>query len=68
MTFAMLAGYGFLLYVAIGACVAVAFVIAGLHRALSPPAPFTPAARLLLLPGAAALWPYVLLRWLRSFG
>jgi len=68
MTFAMLAGYGFLLYVAFGACVAVAFVIAGPDRVLSQPASFTPAARLLLLPGAAALWPYVLLRWLRSAG
>jgi hypothetical protein len=68
MTFAMLAGYGFLLYVAIGACVAAAFVIAGVHRVLLQPTSFTPAARLLLLPGAAALWPYVLLRWLRSPG
>lgn len=68
MTFAMLAGYGFLLYVAIGACVAVAFVSTGIGRVLPQPTTFTPAARLVLLPGAAALWPYVLLRWLRSPG
>jgi hypothetical protein len=68
MTFAMLAGYGFLLYVAVGACVAMAFVSAGIDRVLPQPTAFTPAARLLMLPGAAALWPYVLLRWLRSHG
>ena len=27
---------------------------------------FTLGARLFLFPGAAALWPYVLLRWLRA--
>jgi hypothetical protein len=25
-------------------------------------------ARLLIIPGATALWPYVLMRWLRSRG
>jgi hypothetical protein len=27
---------------------------------------FTPGARLLLLPGAAALWPYVIMRWRKA--
>jgi hypothetical protein len=28
----------------------------------------TTGARILFLPGAAALWPYVLVRWLNSLG
>jgi hypothetical protein len=61
MTLAMLVGYGFVLYAFTGACVAVAFASAGVHRV--SPVSFTAGARLLLLPGAAALWPYVLFRW-----
>ena len=30
------------------------------------PAPMSLGARILILPGAAALWPYVLLRWLQG--
>ena len=30
------------------------------------PAPMSLGARILILPGVAALWPYVLLRWLRA--
>jgi hypothetical protein len=50
MTPASLIGCGLALYAAAGLGVGVAFVIAGAPR---------------VLPGAAALWPYVLLRWLR---
>lgn len=54
------------LYAAIGIATAVAFVIAGVTRV--QPAPVSVGARILILPGAAALWPYVLTRWLRARG
>lgn len=59
------------IYAAAGLAVAAAFVAAGAGRVLSAsdtsqPVSFTLGARLLILPGAAALWPYVLLRWLRA--
>jgi hypothetical protein len=53
-----------LLYALIGAVIGVAFVTVGVTRV--QPASLTPGARILILPGAAALWPYVLLRWLRA--
>jgi hypothetical protein len=57
---------GLALYVAAGLVTAVAFVIFGVTRVLPQPMPVTVGARILLVPGAAALWPYVLARWLRS--
>ena len=51
-------------YAAIGAVTALAFVTFGVTRV--QPAAVSLGARILLLPGAAALWPYVLLRWIRS--
>jgi hypothetical protein len=56
------------LYVVAGLVTAVAFVIFGVTRVLPQPMPVTVGARILLVPGAAALWPYVLARWLRSRG
>lgn len=53
-------------YAAAGAVTAVAFAAFGVTRV--QPAPMTLGARLLILPGAAAFWPYVLLRWLRARG
>jgi hypothetical protein len=55
---------GFALYVAVGVVTALAFVAFGVTQV--QPAPVTLGARILLLPGAAALWPIVLARWLRS--
>lgn len=52
------------LYVAIGAVTAVAFALFGLTRV--QPAAVSAGARILLLPGAMALWPYVLFRWLKA--
>jgi hypothetical protein len=52
------------LYAAAGAVTAVAFAAFGVTRV--QPAPMSLGARILILPGAAALWPYVLLRWLRA--
>ena len=55
------------LYAAAAGCaVAVAFLVFGVTRVLPEPAPVTLGARIVLLPGTAALWPYVLIRWLRS--
>jgi hypothetical protein len=64
----MLLGYGLAIYGAAGFCTALAFVIAGVDRVVAQPVSFTLPARLLLVPGAAALWPYILARWLRTRG
>ena len=52
------------LYAAIGVLTALAFVTVGVTRV--QPANVSLGARILLLPGAAALWPYVLMRWLKA--
>ena len=52
-------------YVGTGVIVAIAFLTFGLPRVL-PGKSVTPGARLLLLPGATALWPFVLGRWLEA--
>lgn len=64
MTPAILLGYSVAFYVAVGVCVALAFVTKGVDRVLDQKASFSVPARFLLLPGATALWPYVLSRWL----
>ena len=53
-------------YAVAGVAIAAAFVTFGVTRVLPEPAPVTVGARILLFPGAAALWPYVLMRWLKS--
>ena len=52
------------LYAAVGVVTALAFVSFGVTRV--QPAPVSLGARILILPGAAALWPYVLARWLKA--
>jgi hypothetical protein len=59
-------GYGLLLYAAAGVVTALAFVSVGLSHIFHPPLPTTLGARILLLPGAFALWPYILVRWRRA--
>lgn len=56
--------YGLELYVLVGVVTALAFVTFGVTQVL--PYSMTLGARILVLPGAAALWPYVLVRWLKS--
>jgi hypothetical protein len=51
-------------YVAIGLIAGLAFVAVGVVRVQA--APVTLGARILLLPGATALWPLVLARWLAA--
>jgi hypothetical protein len=60
--------YGILAYVLIGLAVAAGFVARGVTRVTDPPRPASIGARLLIIPGAAVLWPYVLARWLRAGG
>ena len=54
------------LYGLLGAVTALAFVTFGIARVLPAGTPVTPGARLLLMPGAALLWPYVLVRWAKA--
>jgi hypothetical protein len=68
MTAAAILLYVLALYAAAGLCTAAAFVWLGVGRVLphpegSEPMSFSPGARLILIPGAAVLWPYVLVRW-----
>lgn len=51
-------------YALAGLGVGLAFVIAGVTKV--QPAPVTLGARILLFPGAFALWPLVLARWLKA--
>jgi hypothetical protein len=58
--------YAFALYAAAGAVTALAFVSIGISQVVHPPVPATLGARLLWLPGAFALWPYILVRWVKA--
>jgi hypothetical protein len=53
-------------YTAAGAAIGLAFVTFGVARVVGEPMPVTLGARILIFPGAAALWPYVLVRWLKA--
>ncbi len=55
----------FWLYAVAGIAIALAFVSSGIAQVLPHPMPVTLGARILILPGAFALWPYILLRWRR---
>ena len=52
-------------YAVTGTVVAIAFLVFGVSRVL-PHVSVTSGAKFLLLPGAVALWPLVLGRWLKS--
>lgn len=53
-------------YLAIGVCFAVVFVIRGV-RAIDPVAATSPLSfRVILLPGAAALWPLLVHLWINA--
>jgi hypothetical protein len=49
-------------YLVAGLIVAIGFVSLGLQRVLAEPRPVTPGARIILVPGAALLWPYIAFR------
>jgi hypothetical protein len=58
--------YALALYAVAGVVTALAFVSVGLAQVVHPPLPATLGARILLLPGAFALWPYILVRWRKA--
>jgi hypothetical protein len=58
--------YGLALYALVGLVTAIGFVSFGIARVLPHAATVTLGARILFLPGATVLWPYVLMRWLKS--
>jgi hypothetical protein len=60
--------YAFALYLVIGFITAIAFVSVGLRQVLPDGMTASLAARLLFIPGATALWPYVLSRWMQTRG
>ena len=57
---------GLAIYAIAGVVTAIAFVSVGLSQVLHPPMPATLGARLLFIPGAVALWPYILMRWRKA--
>ena len=63
---AALALYTSALYAVLGICVGLAFVVLGVTRVLPQPVTVTIPARVLLFPGAVALWPVVMRRWLQA--
>ena len=65
---AMILLYAFALYLLIGLVTAVAFVSFGLATVLPHSMTASLGARILFIPGATALWPYVLARWLQARG
>ena len=54
------------LYAAIGVAFGALFVIAGVQRIDSVARNTGLGFRLIILPGSAALWPALLVRWIRS--
>jgi hypothetical protein len=58
--------YGLAIYAIAGVATAIAFVSFGLAQVLHPPMPATIGARILFVPGAVALWPYILMRWRKA--
>ena len=68
MTASAIIGFALALYAAAGAVTALAFVSVGMSQVLHPPMPATLGARILILPGAFALWPYIVIRWCRARG
>ena len=59
--------YALAFYLAIGLVTALAFVSVGLAQVV-PHMGASLGARILFIPGALALWPYVLARWLQARG
>ncbi|MGE3145236.1 MAG: hypothetical protein AB7K35_06590 [Pseudorhodoplanes sp.] len=59
-------GVAVAVYALAGLVTALSFVTFGVHRVLPPGTGMSVPARILLLPGTVALWPYVLYRWCRT--
>ncbi len=55
-------------YAAVGLVTALLFVTFGAVHVLPQPATVSIPTRILLIPGAVVLWPYVIARWMQSAG
>lgn len=55
-------------WLATGLVLAAPFAFLGAGKALRKPAALSIGARLLIIPGAAILWPWTLWRWVRALG
>ena len=55
------------LYAVAGIAIAASFLAFGVTSVLPTRSTVTLGARIVLFPGAVALWPCVLIRWLKSF-
>ena len=64
----MLLLYAIMLYLLVGLATAIAFVSVGLPHVLPHGMTASLGARLLFIPGATALWPYILSRWMQARG
>ena len=53
-------------YALVGLAFAIAFALRGAARLEPVAREGTPGFRLLIMPGAATLWPWLLLRWWRA--
>ena len=53
-------------YAAVGLLFGVAFVTRGIARVDHVAEHAPPGFRLIVLPGSAALWPFLLVRWIRA--
>lgn len=53
------------IYLVIGLIIAIPFAFLAAGKILDEPADMTVGARILIIPGAAVVWPVVLTRWLR---
>jgi hypothetical protein len=53
-------------YAVIGIAFAILFVSAGVHRVDAAAKGAGPGFRLIILPGVTALWPILLIRWVRG--
>ncbi|MFK8028643.1 MAG: hypothetical protein AB8G18_00235 [Gammaproteobacteria bacterium] len=64
ITFASYIVYALTAWVVVGVLIGIAFVFIGANRIDPSAREGTPGFRLLILPGAIALWPLLLKRWL----
>jgi hypothetical protein len=58
--------YFLIAYAAAGLLLGLPFVLFGIARAMPEAGRVSAGARILLIPGAALLWPYVTWRWLKG--
>lgn len=60
--------YACVAYAVVGVITAIAFATFGISRVLPRPMPVSLGARILIFPGASAVWPWILIRWRKAKG